>query len=101
MSFSVGTVKQCWDFKSKSYVDKLRYDLRFIDSFQFMSSSLNELVENLKQGGIDKFKYTTQEFNEFTELLIRKGVYPYSFMNKWSKFDVSAKMKKRSILKMI
>ena len=89
MSFSVGTVKQCWDFKSKSYVDKLRYDLRFIDSFQFMSSSLNELVENLKQGGIDKFKYTTQKFNEFTELLTRKGVYPYSFMNKWSKFDVS------------
>ena len=23
MSFSVGTVKQCWNFKSKSYVDKL------------------------------------------------------------------------------
>ena len=52
MSFSVGTVNQCWDFKSKPYADKLKYDLRFINSLQFLSSSLNELVEDLKQGGI-------------------------------------------------
>src|SRR5207244_10022543 len=40
---------------------------------------------------IDKFKYMHQEFDQFTELLTRKGTYPYSYMNKWSKFDVSTK----------
>src|SRR2546426_6913731 len=77
MSFSVGTVKKCYDYKTKDYVDKLRYDLRFIDSFQFMSSSLNNLVTDLKQGGMDKFKYVNQEFrqvfNENKELLERNG----------------------------
>ena len=67
----------------------MRYDLRFIDSFQFMSSSLNNLVTDLKQGGMDKFKYVNQEFGQFAELLTRKGIYPYSYMNEWSKFDVS------------
>ena len=91
MSFSIGTVKKCYDYKKKAYVDKLKYDLRFIDSFQFMPSSLDKLVENLKQGGMEQFKYTNQEFDNFSELLTRKGVYPYSFMNSWKKFEVSTK----------
>ena len=96
MSFSVGTLKKCYDKKSKEYEDKLRYDLRFIDSFQFMSSSLNNLVTDLKQGGMDKFKYMHQEFGQFTELLTRKGTYPYSYTNKWSKFDVSTNKLERN-----
>src|SRR2546426_4978768 len=114
MSFSVGTVKKCYNHKTKDYDDKLRFDLRFIDSFQFMSSSLNNLVNDLKQGGMDQFKYMNQEFRqvfnenmelternggkftdeeiqEIIELLTRKGIYPYSYMNKWNKFDVSTK----------
>src|SRR3989454_286052 len=91
MSFSVGTVKKCYNYKTKKYEDKLRFDLRFIDSFQFMSSSLSNLVNDLKQGGMDKFKYMNREFGEFAELLTRKGIYPYSYMNKWSKFDVPTK----------
>src|SRR5207244_11732624 len=56
MSFSVGTVKKCYNYKIKEFEDKLRFDLRFIDSFQFMSSSLDNLVKDLKQGGMNKCK---------------------------------------------
>ena len=50
-------------------------DLVFIDSMQFMNSSLNALVKNLSK--MD-FKYLSQEFGgDFLELVKQKGVYPY------------------------
>src|SRR5437870_7008750 len=64
-----------------------------------MSSSLNNLVTDLKQGGMDKFKYVNQEFGQFAELLTRNGIYPYSYMNKWSKFDVSTTKLERKHLR--
>ena len=47
----------------------------FIDSIQFMNSSLDSLVKNLK----DKdFKYLSEEFSgEYLKLLKETGVYPY------------------------
>ena len=59
--------------------------LTFIDSFQFMSSSLDKLVSNLPK---DALKYTSQEYSsEKLELMTRKGVYPYDFMDSFKKFD--------------
>ena len=47
--------------------------LNFIDSFQFLSSSLNNLVKNL---GKDDFKYLSQEFdNMVLDLVKPKGLY--------------------------
>ena len=92
MSFSIKSKKLCWDRKAKDYIPKSRFDLRFIDSFQFLSSSLSTLVENLKQEGLRKFKYLKQEVeDENLELLTRKGVYPYSYIDSWKKFDVHTK----------
>lgn len=49
--------------------------LVFLDSFQFMSSSLDKLAENLPH---DKYKYTSEVLkNEQLTLMKRKGVYPY------------------------
>ena len=75
------------------YVDKngeersKEIDLRFIDSIKFMSSSLDSLVSNLARGGNDKF-FGFDEYNEHQrELLIRKGIYPYEYMDSWDRFE--------------
>ena len=61
-------------------------DLRFINSIKFMSSSLNLLVNNLTRGGNNFFGF--DEYDEYQcELLIRKGIYPYEYMDSWDKFE--------------
>src|SRR5271157_3376547 len=88
MSFSVGTEITYYDKNTKSDKTRTMCNLTFIDSLQFMPSSLEKLVNNLKNGGLDRFQYTKQEFGENTELMTRKGIYPYSYMDSESKFDV-------------
>ena len=49
--------------------------VRFIDSFQFVSSSLDSLVENLSK---NDFKYSSQEFdNIILDLVKEKELYEY------------------------
>ena len=64
------------------------WKLRFLDSFQFLSSSLDKLVANLLTKGKFNFKALLSRFPDATEhdLLLRKGVYPYSYMNSWLRF---------------
>ena len=58
--------------------------LIFIDSFQFLSSLLNNLVKNL---GKDDFKYLSQEFDKNKlDLVKQKGFYPYEYTNNFEKF---------------
>ena len=59
--------------------------LTFIDSFQFMSSSLEKLVSNLPR---ESLKYTSQKFKgKKLDLMARKGVYPYDYMDCFDKFN--------------
>ena len=59
--------------------------LMFIDSFQFMSSSLDKLVNNLPK---DDLKYTSQVFKgKKLNFMSQNGVYPYDFMDSFEKFD--------------
>ena len=59
--------------------------LTFIDSFQFMSSSLDKLVSNLPK---DDLIYTSKVFKgKRLDLMSRKGVYPYDFMDSYEKFN--------------
>ena len=59
--------------------------LLFLDSFQFMSSSLDNLTQNLPD---DAFIFTKQEFtNEQFNLMKQKGTYPYDYMDSFQKFD--------------
>ena len=64
----------------------IEVDLRFIDSYKFMSSSLDSLVNNLARGEHEFFS-----FNEYSEhqhqLLVRKGIYPYEYMYSWDRFE--------------
>ena len=60
-------------------------NLVFIDSMQFMNSSLDKLVKNLSD---EDFKYLVEEFgSENLELLKQKGDYPYEYMNSFERFN--------------
>ena len=77
------------------YIDKNReeeskeIELRFIDSFKFMSSSLDSLVNNLARGNNEFFGF--KDYNESQyKLLIRKGIYAFEYMDDWDKFKETA-----------
>ena len=58
--------------------------LTFLDSFQFMSSSLDKLVNNLPK---ESLKYTSKMFKGTKfDLMVRKGVYPYDYIDSFDKF---------------
>ena len=60
--------------------------LTFIDSFSFMSQSLDRLSNNLSD---DAFSYTREAFpnDEKFQLIKRKGVYPYDYMDLFRRFS--------------
>ena len=72
------------------YIDKegnertKEMELRFIDSIKFMSSSLDSLVSNLARGGHKFWGFENYNSSQ-CELLIRKGIYPYEYMDIWDK----------------
>ena len=52
---------------------------------QLMNSCLEKLVKNLKD---NDFKYLVKEFgSEKLELFIRKGAYPYEYMDSFERFS--------------
>ena len=58
--------------------------LRFIDCFQFLSFSLENLVKIL---GKDGFKYLSQEFgNKILDILKQKGFHFYKYICDFEKF---------------
>ena len=57
----------------------------FIDSMQFMNSSLDKLVESLSD---EDFKYLLEEFgSKNLELLKEKVAYPYKYMNSFERYN--------------
>ena len=66
-------------------LEKYMKFLVFIDSMQFMNSSLDKLIKNLSDEG---FKYLVEEFgSENLELLKQKDAYPYGYMNSFEQFN--------------
>ena len=76
----------------EKYISFTISHLRFIDSCQFMVLSLEKLVKNL-----DKFPHLGSQIQEVwgpeasleevLPLLTQKGIYPYSYMDSFSKFE--------------
>ncbi|KAK4871446.1 hypothetical protein RN001_016471 [Aquatica leii] len=60
--------------------------LRFIDSFRFMSQSLDRLSSNLLD---DQKKITKSYCNSLEEfrLLNKKGIFPYDYVDSWTKLE--------------
>ena len=70
--------------------------LRFIDSFQFFSSSLDSLVKNL---GKDDFKYLSQEFdNNVLDLVKQKIFHLDEYTIDFKKLKKNCLAKKRFIV---
>ena len=63
----------------------VKRELRFIDSLRFMASSHDKLSSNLK---IDQFVNLKKYYcgNQLS-LLLRKGVYPYDYVDCMKKLD--------------
>jgi len=63
--------------------------LRFIDSLQFLNCNLDTLVKNLEKGGEEKFEHMARLHpdKEQFKLLLRKGVYPYEYMDGPERMD--------------
>lgn len=73
-------------------------NLDFVDTFQFMSTSLEKLSINLAKEGLHKFPHleayvtSTHPGNKQMklQLLSRKGVYPYRYINSFKRFEEKA-----------
>lgn len=68
------------------YPKKIFINLRFLDSFRFMHFSLAKLAETLSA---DQCVEVRKGFGSGTkfELMCKKGVFPYSYVNSFSKLD--------------
>ena len=79
-----------------SEIYKKEPENKFIDNMRSMLSSLTSLIDNVsdinKKISLIKFsekfpntyKFFNKDVNKF-KLLLRKGVYPYEFMDSWEK----------------
>jgi len=54
--------------------------IRYLDSYKFLSSSLDDLVKNLHNDGADRFKYMQSTFGDGDPNIFEKGVYAYEYM---------------------
>ncbi|XP_065364524.1 uncharacterized protein LOC135957667 [Calliphora vicina] len=60
-------------------------EIRFLDSYRFMPSSLDSLIQNLTKDELKIVKeFYSDDENQFN-LLIRKGVFPYNYLNSLEK----------------
>ena len=81
ISFSIKVPVEKYVDKNGEEKDKL-IELRFMDSFKFMSSSLDSLSKNLVGSGNRLFGFEDYSDLQY-DLLTRKGVYPYEYVNPW------------------
>jgi hypothetical protein len=83
---------KCIPNNTEKYISFSIGKLRFIDSFAFLASGLDKLVCNLAaQGDKTVFKHMLSEFSTSSEdqlkLLLKKGTYPYDYMNSFDRFN--------------
>ena len=65
--------------KNEEETKPLHHQIRFIDSFKFMATSLDKLVDNLPKDAFDNVKRYYADNKP--SLLTKKGIYPYEYMN--------------------
>ena len=103
ITFSMNVVKKDTSIKKKR---PETFRLRFIDSYRFMGTKLDRLVKNLaepckklsdnilKQRFYNTYQLCDGNMEKF-KLLLRKGVYPYEYMDSWEEFKLSVPLDKK------
>ena len=73
----------------ENYISFTLGHLCFLDSLRVMNESLGKLVNNLAAEGDDHFHHIKRYYTDPHQraLLLRKGVYPYEWMNGMNKMD--------------
>jgi len=71
---------------SEKYMTFKIGNIRFIDSFQFLSTSLENFVSLLLKDIKERFRHTTKYLGS-DDIVFSKGVYPYSYMTDRRRFD--------------
>ena len=103
ITFSMDVVKKDTSIKKKR---PETFRLRFIDNYRFMGTKLDRLVKHLAEpckylsDNILKQRfYNTYQLcdgnMEKIKLLLRKGVYPYEYMDSWEKIKLSVPLNKK------
>jgi len=78
----------CIPLDLEKYISFKIDKLKFIDSLQFMDTSLDSLSSNLRKQGLESFVNTSKYYNnEQLELITKKGVYPYDYMDSFNRFS--------------
>ncbi|XP_073831535.1 uncharacterized protein [Musca autumnalis] len=72
--------------KKKKKKRQNRLELRFLDSFRYMSTSLDKLAKNLPKDAFHAVKAHFPNEEDFA-LLKRKGVFPYEYLSSFEKLD--------------
>ena len=77
-----GEIK-CIPTNTEKYISFSLGNLRFVDSVNFLLSSLDKLVK-----GSDEFPTMQRRFPEenMRRLLLKKGIYPYEYMDSFERF---------------
>ena len=88
------TVDQYYS-KNKGKLLLKKFEIRFLDSFKFLQSSLANLVSNLQP---TDFKNLNKVIKGNSSLLTRKGVYPYDYVTSINKLkETNFRQKKHFI----
>lgn len=67
-----------------------KFSIKFVDTFRFMADSLSNLTKNLSEDK-SRFRETVKIFSPNSlDLVIRKGVFPYEYVDCWDKLDDTA-----------
>ena len=75
---------QKWDKEISNYREiRVTREIRFVDSYKFMASSLEKLANNLSNYPILQKHFKGPQL----ELVKRKGVYPYDYMDSFEKLS--------------
>ena len=83
---------------SEKYISFNLGHLHFLDSLDFMNESLGKLVDNLAAEGDQHFHHIKRHFTDSEErkLLLRKGVYPYEWMDHADKMKYTSPPEKEA-----